>query len=199
DVKDFGLDENPALCEYFPGMAARYFVVRAGAGAASLGAAMRQAVRQADADLPVSDLQTMDEVMSVSMRSRRWTMGLLTAFAGLALLLALVGIYGVMAWAVSQRTREIGVRMALGATSGHMLRMVIRSGLTLCGTGVAIGTAGALALRRVVAAFVFGVSAADPTIYAGVALLMAAVALAACYLPARRASRIDPALALRWE
>jgi putative ABC transport system permease protein len=199
DVKDFGLDADAALCEYFPGMASNYIVVRAGANAASLAGAVRLAIRQADAGLPVSDLRTMEDVMAGSMRSRRWTMGLLAAFASLALLLALVGIYGVMSWAVTQRTREIGIRMALGAGSTQVLGMVIRYGLGLCGAGLAIGMAGAVALRRVVASFVFGVSAADPAIYAGVVLLMLAVALAACYLPARRASRVDPSLALRWE
>ena len=198
-MKDFGLDADAALCEYFPGMASNYIVVRAGANAASLAGAVRQAIRQADAGLPVSDLRTMEDVMAGSMRSRRWTMGLLAAFASLALLLALVGIYGVMSWAVAQRTREIGIRMALGADSAQVSRMVIRYGLGLCGVGLAIGMAGAVALRRVVASFVFGVSAADPAIYAGVVLLMLAVALAACYLPARRASRVDPSLALRWE
>ncbi len=199
DVKDFGLDNDAALCEYFPAMASNNFVVRAGSAAGSLAGAVRQAIHQADADLPISDLRTMDDVMAVSTRSRRWTMGLLAAFAGLALLLALVGIYGVMSWAVAQRTREIGIRMALGATSGGMLRMVTRYGLRLCGVGVLAGIGGVFALRRVVAGFVFGVSAADPAIYAGAVVLMVAVALAACYLPARRASRIDPAIALRWE
>lgn len=198
DVRDFGLDADPALCEYFPGMASNYFVIRAGAPA-SLAGAVRQAMRQVDPDLPVSEMRTMDEVLAVSMRSRRWTMGLLAAFAALALVLALVGIYGVMAWSMAQRTREIGVRMALGASSGDVLGMALRYGLTLCGIGVAIGTLGALALRRVIAGFVFGVSAADPAIYAAVVALMLAVALAACYLPARRASRVDPAMALRWE
>jgi putative ABC transport system permease protein len=100
---------------------------------------------------------------------------------------------------VAQRTREIGIRMALGATSAEMLRMVTRYGLVLSIVGMAAGVAGVFALRRVLASFVCGVSAADPAIYAGAVLLMLAVALAACYLPARRASRIDPALALRWE
>jgi len=198
DVKDFGVDADPALCEYFPGMASAYLVVRSGA-AASLGGAVRQAIRQADAELPVSDVATMEDVLAGSMRSRRWTMGLLAAFAGLALLLALVGIYGVMSWAVAQRTREIGIRMALGATSAEMLRMVTRYGLGLCAIGMAGGIAGVFALRRVVASFVYGVSAADPAIYAAAVGLMVAVALAACYLPARRAARIDPAIALRWE
>ena len=198
DVKDFGLDADPALCEYFPGMATNYLVVRSGA-ARSIAGAVRLAIRQADPDLPVSEVQTMDDVLATSMRSRRWTMGLLAAFASLALLLALVGIYGVMSWAVSQRTREIGIRMALGASSGEILAMVARYGLGLCGIGMVAGVAGVFALRRVVAAFVYGVSAADPAIYAAAVLLMVTVALTACYVPARRASRIDPSLALRWE
>ena len=196
DVKELGLDAEPSLCEYFPGMASKYIVVRGGVPVAN---AIRQAIRQADAELPVSDVQTMDDVLAVSTRSRRWTMGLLTAFASLALLLALVGIYGVMSWAVAQRTREIGIRMALGAASTNMLGMVIRDGLRLCGIGAAIGILGVFALRRVLATFLFGVSAADPAIYAAVVVLMLAVAVAACWLPARRASRVDPAVALRWE
>src|SRR5579883_1426545 len=141
DVKDFGLDADSALCEYFPGMASNYLVVRS-AAAATLAGPVRQAIQQADPDLPVSEVRTMDEVLAVSMHSRRWTMGLLSAFAVLALLLALVGIYGVMSWAVTQRTREIGIRMALGATAGNVLSMVTGYGLGLCGAGMLGGIAG---------------------------------------------------------
>ena len=126
-------------------------------------------------------------------------MELLSAFAGLALALALVGIYGVMSWAVSQRTREIGIRMALGADRGQVLKMVIRYGAKLCAIGLMIGLGGALALRRVLSDLTFNVSTADPVIYSGAALLMFIAALLACYLPARRASRADPLVALRWE
>ena len=126
-------------------------------------------------------------------------MALLASFAGLALVLALVGIYGVISWSVAQRTREIGVRMALGARSGQVLASVIGYGLKLSAIGMAIGAAGALALRRYLATLVFGVSTADPMVYGGVAMLMLGVAILACYVPARRASRVDPLVALRCE
>jgi putative ABC transport system permease protein len=196
DVKDFGLDTDAALCEYFPGAASSYVVVR---GGVPVSGAVRQAIRQADPDAAISDVRSMEDVLSVSTKSRRWTMGLLAGFAGLALMLALVGIYGVMAWAVAQRTREIGIRMALGASAAQTLRMVIGYGLRWCAIGVAIGIAGVFALRRVVAGFVFGVSSADPSIYAAVVALMLVVAVAACWAPAWRASKVDPAVALRWE
>jgi putative ABC transport system permease protein len=141
----------------------------------------------------------MDQVLGESAQSRRWTMALLASFAGLALVLALVGIYGVISWSVAQRTREIGVRMALGARSGQVLASVIGYGLKLSAIGMAIGAAGALALRRYLATLVFGVSTADPMVYGGVAMLMLGVAILACYVPARRASRVDPLVALRCE
>jgi len=126
-------------------------------------------------------------------------MALLAAFAALALILALVGIYGVMTWSVGQRTREIGIRVALGAGSGEVLTMIIGYGLKLSALGLALGIAGAFALRRLLRGLVFDVSPSDPLIYAGVAALMLSVALLACYIPARRASRVDPLIALRWE
>ena len=131
--------------------------------------------------------------------SRRWTMTLLTAFAGLALALSLIGIYGVMSWSVSQRTREIGIRMAIGADRRQVMLRVIGQGLQLAGLGLLLGCIAALALRQVLYGVAFEVSPADPWIYAGAVLMMFATALAACYVPARRASRIDPLVALRWE
>ncbi|HXB72780.1 MAG TPA: ABC transporter permease [Candidatus Acidoferrales bacterium] len=199
DVKDFGLDSEPALCEYFPGAASNYLVVRVAGDAGPLAAAVSRAVRSVDAGLPVTEVRTMDQVLAQSARSRRWTMALLAAFAGLALLLALVGIYGVMSWTVAQRTREIGIRMALGAGRRQVLGMVVGYGIKLSAAGLALGLGGACAMRRVLAGFVFDVSPSDPAIYAVVAALMLAVACAACYLPARRASRVDPSIALRWE
>jgi putative ABC transport system permease protein len=141
----------------------------------------------------------MNQLLAQSARSRRWTMALLAAFAGLALLLALVGVYGVMSWTVSQRTREIGLRMALGAGAGQVRRLVIGYGMKLSGLGIAVGLAGAYALRRILTSLVFDVSTSDPLIYAGVAALMLGVAALACYLPARRASLVDPSIALRWD
>jgi len=199
DVKNFGLDSEAAMDLYFPSLSPKYLVVRTAGDPAPLAAAVRREVEAANPDLPISDVRTMDEILAQSARSRRWTMALLAVFAGLAMVLALVGIYGVMSWTVAQRTREIGIRMALGAGSGQVLGMVIRYGLKLSVLGLAMGAAGAFALRRVLAGLVFDVSPADPAIYLAVALLMLTVALAACYVPARRASRVDPLIALRWE
>ncbi|HEY2017465.1 MAG TPA: ABC transporter permease [Bryobacteraceae bacterium] len=199
DVKDFGLDSEQTMDLYFPSLLPQYLVVRTGGDAATLAAAVRREVQAVDAELPISDVSTMEEIVTKSASSRRWTMALLAVFAGLALILALVGVYGVMSWSVAQRTREIGVRMALGAGRGQVMGMMLRYGLKLSVAGLTIGMAGAMALRRVLAGLVFGVSPADPVIYCGVAVSMLAVALLACYLPARRASRVDPLIALRWE
>ncbi|HLK64761.1 MAG TPA: ABC transporter permease [Bryobacteraceae bacterium] len=199
DVKNFGLDSESTMDLYFPSLNPAYVVVKSSGDAAALAGAVRREIHAADPDLPLSDLQTMDEILANSAHSRRWTMALLAVFAGLALLLALIGIYGVMSWLVAQRTREIGIRMALGASRAQVLGLVIRYGFALSGIGTAIGVAGALALRRVLSGLVFDVSTADPWIYGGVVLLMLAVALLACYVPARRAARVDPLIALRWE
>jgi predicted permease len=199
DVKQFGLDSEPSLDLYFPSLIPTYLVVKTAQDPLLLAAAVRRITHEIDPDLAISEVQTMEQVLAKSARSRRWTMALLGVFAALALVLALVGIYGVMSWSVSLRTREIGIRMALGARSGHVLGAVIRSGLKLSAMGLVVGTAGAFALRGVLAGLVFGVSTADPLIYGSVALLMLAVAILACYLPARRASRVDPLIALRWE
>ena len=199
DIKQFGLDSEPTLDLYFAGLAPSFLIVKTGADPLTLAAAVRREVNAIDAAVPVSDIRTMDEVLSASARSRRWTMALLVAFAGLALVLALIGIYGVMSWTVAQRTREIGIRMALGAARGQVLAMVIRYGIKLSLIGLALGVVGAFAVRQVLATQVFGISTADPWIYGGVGILMIAVSLLACYVPARRAARVDPLIALRWE
>jgi ABC-type antimicrobial peptide transport system permease subunit len=199
DVKQFGLDSEQTLDMYFAAPAANYVVVRA---AGNLGALARMASREIhsiDGEVPVSDVLTMDEVLDESARSRRWTMALLAAFAGLALALAAVGIYGVMAWMVGQRTREIGIRMALGADARDVRWMVAAYALRLSSMGMALGAAGAFALRRVMASLVFEAGLSGPATIAAVAALMLAVAAVASYVPARRASRVDPSTALRWE
>jgi putative ABC transport system permease protein len=158
---------------------------------------VRSQVLAVDGDQPVSDVRTMDEVIDASIGQRRLTMLLLGSFAGVALLLAMVGIYGVIAYSVAQRTREVGIRRALGAQHGDILRLVLGQGLGLSLAGVAIGIGGAFALTRVMKGFLFQVSATDPTTIVGVALLFVVVALVASYIPARRATRIDPMAALR--
>jgi len=199
DVKQFGLDSEASMDLYFPSLVPAYLVVQTSTDPASLANAVAREVRAVNPGLALSDMRTMDQVLEESAHSRRWTMALLSAFAALALALALVGIHGVMAWAVSQRTREIGIRMALGADRRQVLGIVLRHGVKLCAIGLAIGMAGAFALRRFASGLTFHVSTADPVIYAVAALLMLVAALLASYTPARRASRVDPLLALRWE
>jgi putative ABC transport system permease protein len=199
DVKRFGLDSEPTLDMYFPAAGANYLVIRGSGNIGALAASARAAIRSIDPELPVSDVRTLADVVADSAHSRRWTMALLAAFASLALMLALIGIYGVMAWMVGQRTREIGIRMALGATASQVRAMVVRYSLKLSVWGMAIGLAGAFALRQVLTSLVFDVSPSDPVIYAAVAALLLAAALFASYLPARRAIRVDPSVALRWE
>jgi ABC-type antimicrobial peptide transport system permease subunit len=152
-----------------------------------------------DKNQPVYDVRTMDERVATSLATRRFAVTLLGTFASLALALAAVGLYGVLAFAVAQRTREIGIRMALGAQASDVLLMVVRQGMTLTIVGVGVGVLGALALTRVMQSLLFGVTATDPLTFAGMSLLLVAVALAACVVPARRASKVDPMAALRYE
>jgi predicted permease len=174
-------------------------VLRTEGDPAAVMAAVRRAVAEIDPREVVFNVQTMDEVVANSFAARRLSMILLGVFAALALVLACVGIYGVISYLVGQRTREIGVRMALGAQPGDVLRLVVGHGARMALIGVAIGIAAALGLTRLMANQLFGVSAHDPLTYAGVTMLLIIVALAACYIPARRAMRVDPMVALRYE
>jgi len=164
---------------------------------ASLAPALRDAVRSLDRSVPVTDIQTMEEVIGGANARPRFTLVLLATFAGVALVLAAVGIYGVVSYAVSRRTHEIGVRVALGASPSVVVRLIVAQGMGVVGVGVAIGLAGALVASRLMTQLVYGVRVTDPTTYAGVAALLAAVALVASYIPARRATRIDPLVAMR--
>jgi len=157
---------------------------------------VRREVQAIDKDQPVYNVRTMEDVVANAIRTRRLSMVLFTAFAGAALLLAALGIYGVMAYSVTQRVREIGIRMALGAQTGDVLRMIVRQGITLTLLGVGVGVIGALALSRVLSSLLFGTNATDPLTFAAIPVLLALVALLACYLPARRAAKIDPIKAL---
>jgi putative ABC transport system permease protein len=165
----------------------------------SLAAPVRQAVAAVRRDLPVSSVMTMAHRMANSTSRTRFIAVLLAVFAALALVLAVTGLYGLIAYSVAQRTREIGIRMALGAQSSQVLRLTLRQGMRLVVLGGIIGVAAALALTRLMRSLLYEVSAADPLTFAAVALLLALAALLACYLPARRAARIDPMVALRYE
>jgi putative ABC transport system permease protein len=176
-----------------------FVAVSAGGDPAALAPAVRGAITGVDRDLPLFRVTTMEKMVAESLTQRRFSMFLLGVFAALALALAVVGLYGVMSYGVAQRTHEIGLRMALGAQARDVLRMVVGQGMALVAVGLGLGLAGALALTRVMASLLFGVSAADPLTYAGIALLLSAVALLASYIPARRATKVDPMVALRYE
>jgi putative ABC transport system permease protein len=159
--------------------------------------AVREQVRALDRDEPIADARTMNDLVEAEVGQRRLLMILLESFAGVALLLALIGIYGVISYSVSERTQEVGIRRALGAQESHILLLVIRQGFGLVLAGIVLGLGGAIALTRLVNALLFGVDATDPATFAGVALLFLLIGLAASYIPARRAARIDPMAALR--
>jgi putative ABC transport system permease protein len=176
-----------------------HVVVRTAGDPAGLVAGLTRAIHDTDARVPVGRVEPLEEVLSDSVSQSRLQMMLLAVFASLALVLAAVGIYGVMSYLVAQRSHEIGVRLALGAVPGEVLRMVLRRGLLLAGSGAAIGLAGAAGLTRLLRSWLYGVTAGDPATFAVVTGLLLLVALAACYIPARRAARVDPVVALRAE
>jgi putative ABC transport system permease protein len=207
NVRLLGLDAdvNPAIYLPLPqnvypaAMRASFLAVRTDADTRSLVAAVRDQLKAVDRGVPIAQVRTMEEVIGGSLAQRRLSMSLLATFAALALLLAGVGIYGVLAYSVTQRTHEIGLRMALGASSRDVLRMVMGNSARLVAAGLGLGLGAALALTRLMASLLFQVSATDPLTYAGIAALLSAIALLASYLPARRAARVDPMVALRYD
>jgi ABC-type antimicrobial peptide transport system permease subunit len=175
------------------------WIVQTAADPASLSASIQHEIQSVDSQLAASKIRTMAQVVSESTARQNFNMLLLTIFAGLALLLAAIGIYGLMSYTVEQRTQELGIRMALGGDRNDMLKLVLRQGMLLAGIGVVIGLAASFGLNRLLANLLFGVKATDPVTYASVAAILVSVALLATYIPARRATKIDPVIALRYE
>jgi putative ABC transport system permease protein len=165
----------------------------------ALAATVRKTVWEVDKDQPVSNIRTMNEVLSESIARQRFSMLLLGTFAAVALLLAAVGIYGVMSYSVTQRRNEIGIRMALGAQKRDVLKLTVGHGLKLVMIGVAFGLAGAFMLTRLMSSLLFGVRATDPATFVAISVILVGVALLASYIPARRATKVDPLVALRYE
>jgi predicted permease len=202
DVIYSGLDRGPEPTMYTPydqslWWPTMYLVVRTSVDPAGLARAVRRQVADLDPLLPVARVNTMDDLLGQSVAGPRFRTTLLGIFAAVALLLAGVGIYGILSYTVGQRTREIGIRMALGAGRRNVLALVLGQGMALAGIGVAAGLIAALALSRVLAGLLFGVSPTDPATFGVVSLVMIGAALLACYLPARRATLVDPMMALR--
>jgi putative ABC transport system permease protein len=205
EVKYRGLPQNPNADPdvYYPlqqwPRADLFLAVRTGVEPDSLVAAVRAELQKLDPNLPAYSVTTMAEQVANQTRQSRFSAWLLGIFGGLALALAAVGIYSVMAYAVEQRTREIGIRVALGARAGDVLKMVLGQGMRLALLGVGLGLSAALVLTQLMKRLLFGVVAADPLTYTGISLLLTLVALLACYVPARRAAKVDPLIALRSE
>jgi predicted permease len=214
-VKHWGLDtdgdaKHPILAQaYMPfmqipdqfwnGPPQSEVVVRSKGSPASMAPAIREAVEKLNAENVMYETKPLDQIVADSLAARRFSMILLGVFAALALLLSSIGIYGVISYVVGQRTHEIGIRMALGAQRSHVLRLMLGEGMKMALVGVAIGIAAALGLTQLMTKMLFGVSAADPITFCAVAFILTSVALTACYIPARRAMRVDPMVALRYE
>jgi putative ABC transport system permease protein len=204
DVKqrDWTAEPQPEMyLPHFQAATPRYLtlVVRADSNPLKLAAAVEGEVWAIDKNLPVSEVRSMEEVIAASIAQQRFNVLLLGIFASVALILAAVGIYGVMSYSVTQRTQEIGIRMALGAQTSDVLKMVVGQVMKLVAVGVGAGLIGAFLLTRLLSSLLYKVSATDPATFAVIALVLMSVALLACYLPARRATKVDPMVALRYE
>jgi putative ABC transport system permease protein len=203
DVKHYGLDQATTMQTYEPytqqTFSAMTLVVRTAGDPTDLTAAIHDQVLSLDKEQPISNIKTLDQFISTSIAQQQFSMLLLSVFATVALLLAAVGIYGVLSYAVTQRTHEIGIRMALGAGQPDVLKLIVGHGLLLTLIGVALGLGAAFALTRLMSALLFNVSATDPLTFTFLALSLLAIALLACFVPARRATKVDPMIALRYE
>jgi putative ABC transport system permease protein len=203
-VKMEGLNQDSNRVQgYFPYLqipnGGMTVIVKGSSDPTQLISSVRQQVKAIDPDQPIYNIRTMDEIRAESVAPERLNLTLLSIFAGLALVLAIVGIYGVMSYAVTQRTHEIGIRMAIGAQTWDVFRMILRQGMTMALIGVGLGLIGAFALTRLMTTMLFGVAPTDPLTFTVIAVLLTAVALLACYLPGRRATKVDPVVSLRYE
>jgi putative ABC transport system permease protein len=212
DTKQQGLDKDAPATVFLPlpqvpdklmaiarTFVSAYITVRTTMAPLGFSAAVKREINALDPTLPLSQMRSMEQVVARSIAPQRFNMLLIGLFAGLGIGLAAIGIYGVVSYSVAQRTQEIGIRMALGAQTLDILRLVLQQGFGLALAGVAIGLIAALALTRLMASLLFGVSATDPLTFIAVSLLLGGIALLACFLPARRAARVDPMIALRYE
>ena len=203
DTKEYEVDGEPPITAFYPnrqlGVQTRYFVVKTRSDPTALVPAVTREVQALDADLPVYDVATMEERLGDSLARRRFSMFLLVVFAVCASVLATIGIYGVVSFWVSQRTRELGIRAALGARQSDIMSLVVRQVIALVGVGIAVGLTAAFGLTRVMASLLFGVSATDAVTFVLLASVLAVVALVATWVPARRAAGVPPIVALRHE
>jgi ABC-type antimicrobial peptide transport system permease subunit len=204
NTRDAGLGSDPLPTVYIPLAVMptwpRFsYAIKTTGHPGAVAASAREAIRAIDPSLPVRNVRTVDAVLAESVAPARWSMTLLAVFAGVALVMAALGIFGVLSFVVTQRTRELGIRIALGAAPAAVRRMVVGQGLALVVAGLALGLAGASALTRVMTSLLYGVEPTDPITYAGVIGLLVTIAALASWLPARRATRVDPIIALRAE
>lgn len=203
DAKQYSAEKEPPITVYFPfeQYIARnmFLVIRTASDPSAMATSITSEIQALDPDMPVFDVNTMDQRLYDSLASRRFAMLLLGVFALIALALGGIGIYGVMAYSVSQRTHEMGVRLALGAQPGSILRLVVRQALALTALGIAIGLAAALALTRVMSSLLYGINATDGLTFVTTPLVLGIIAVLAAYIPARRAAKLDPMIALRYE
>jgi putative ABC transport system permease protein len=203
DTKQFGLDQENLMQTYIPITQGPSWSVRVAlrteVDPLTLVAPAKEVVRSLDPNIPVYEIQTMDDILSASVAPRRFTMVLLGIFAALALVLAAIGLYGVIAYTVVRRTQEIGVRVAMGATRAEIFRLVVRQGMGLSFLGAIVGILGALALTRALSSLLYGVGAQDPITFSAVPVVLMTVAFIACAVPALSATRVDPIHALRYE
>ncbi|MFZ0860970.1 MAG: ABC transporter permease [Candidatus Sulfotelmatobacter sp.] len=203
DLRDVALSRKPGPMMYVPFAQAPLYggevVVRSSSSASSVAAGIRQTVRSIDKDLPVTDVESFPEAVGASVAQERFRTLLMSSFSGIALILAAVGIFGVISYSASQRTHEIGIRIALGAQQRNVLRLILGQGTKLALLGLGAGAAAALPLTRLMAGLLYGVSATDPLTFGAVGIVLLGVAVTACYIPARRAMRVDPMVALRHE